>query len=109
MAEMIVNTPEVKRLVDDYDFTFLNGMLLPVIVDTEAGDTINFFSATIQIHLAAKPSMNDPSLTLPAEDITIYTQHLATKQHRVREVIALDPEQQHEWAKTLKDVTKTIQ
>lgn len=106
---MIVNAPEVKRLVHDYDFTFLSGMALPLTMDTEAGDTIDFLPATIQIHLAAKPSMNDPSKTLPAEDITVYTQHLATKQHRVREVVALDPEQQYAWAKTLKDITKTIQ
>jgi hypothetical protein len=109
MAEMIVNTPETKYLVDDYDFTFMNGMMLPVTVNERVGDTIQFFDTAVVVHLAAKPSMNDPKIALPAEDITIYKTHLATQQHRIREVVALAPEQQHEWAKTLKEISKTVQ
>ena len=109
MAEMIVNTPESKYLVDDYDFYFVNGMMMPFAINERVGDTIQFFAEAVVIHLAAKPSMNDPKITLPAEDITIFKTHLATQHHRIREVVALAPEQQHEWAKTMKELTKTIQ
>ena len=111
MAEMLLHTPESKYVVDDYDFTFLNGMVLPVTVNEKLGDTVQFFGpdGVIVIHLAAKPSLNDPAIFLPVEDITIYRQHLVTHQHRVREVTDLAPEQQYAWAKTLKDLSKTIQ
>lgn len=104
MAEMIVNVPEEKHLVDDYDFTFISGMMMPVTVNTEAGDSILFSDLVVKIELTSKPSINDSEKLLPAEAITIYTRHLAAYQHRVREVIALTPEQQHEWAKTMKEL-----
>lgn len=103
MAEMIVTAPDVKRFVDDYDFTFIGGIMMPVTVNVEAGDTIEF-GTDIQIHLTAKPSPNNPKTLLPVEDITIHQQHLLATQKRTREVIEMTPEQQHEWAKTLKQL-----
>lgn len=104
MAEMIVNVPNEKHVVDDYDFTFIGGMTMPVTVNTEVGDSILFSDTVVRISLTSKPSINDPKKQLPAENITIYTAHLAAYQHRVREVIELTPEQQHEWAKTMKQL-----
>lgn len=105
---MIVNAPEVKRMVDDYDFTFAAGMVMQITVNTDAGDTITF-TDPIVIRSAAKPSMNDPDIMIPAEEISVYKTHLAAVHHRVREIVELTPEQQHEWAKTLKEITKTVQ
>lgn len=109
MAEMIVNTPEATHVVDDYDFIFHSGMVLPVTVSEKSGDSIEFFDTAIVIRIASTPSMNDPSVSLPARDITVYKTHLASYEHRTREVTALAPEQQHAWAQTLKEITKTIQ
>lgn len=109
MTEMIVNTPDVRYFVDDYDFTFLNGMVMSTTINERAGDTITFLDSVVVVRLSAKPSMNDPKILLPSEDITIYKQHLATQQHRVREIVALNPEQQHAWTQTLKEVSKTVQ
>jgi len=106
---MIVNTPEIKYVVDDYDFVFINGMVLPHTVNERVGDTIQFFDTAVVIHLAPKPSMTDSKVMLPAEDITIFKTHLAMQQHRVREVIEVSPEQQHEWTTTLKEISKTVQ
>lgn len=105
---MIVNTPEVVHVVDDYDFMFLNGMLMPVTVNTAAGDTIHIGESEITINLSSKPSLTDPTHTLPAETITIYVKQLVTRQHRIRPVVAVSPEQQHEWLKTLKEVGGTV-
>lgn len=106
---MIVNTPETKYFVDDYDFTFVTGMMMPVTVNTAAGDTIQGHADIIEINLTAKPSMNDPSKMLPAETITVYRRHLAATQQRRREVTELAPEQKHEWMNTLKELSKTVQ
>ena len=109
MAEMIVNTPESTYIVEDYDFIFHSGMTLPVTVNERGGDSIQFSDTAVLIHLASTPSMNDPKVTLPARDVTIYRTHLAFYEHRSREVIELAPEQQHEWQKTLKEISKTVQ
>lgn len=109
MAEMIVNTPETKYVVDDYDFIFHSGMALPVTVNERGGDFIQFLDGSIVIHIAPSPSMNDPKVTLPARDVTIYRTHLAFYEHRNRDVVGLAPEQQHEWQKTLKEISKTVQ
>lgn len=105
---MEVNTPEVSHVVDDYDFTFLNGMVMPVTVNETVGDTIHFDSAEVRIDLSSKPSINDPAYMLPAENIVIYTKHLVTWQHRIRKVVAITPEQQHEWTQTLKEASGTV-
>lgn len=101
--EMVVNSPEVKKTVEDYDFTLSSGMMMPITVDTTMGDIIKVGSEVVQIHLVARPSLNDPTKHLPAEDITIFTKHLVSVQHRTREVVELTPEQQFEWTKTLKE------
>jgi hypothetical protein len=106
---MRVEAPEVKKIVDDYDLVFSSGMMLPVTLDKSAGDTIEFDKDVITFRLTAKPSINDPDITLPAEDITVFTKHLVTVQHRTREVRELTPEQQFEWKKHLKEVGGTIQ
>lgn len=106
---MYITTPEVKKLVDDYDLIFSSGMMLPVTLDREAGDTVEFEKESITFRLTSKPSLNDPDINMPAEDITIFTKHLVSVQHRVREVRELTPEQQFEWKRTLQEIGKTVQ
>lgn len=109
MAEMTVNTPEIKHVVDDYDFIFHSGMVLPVTINEKAGDAIEFHDSRIVIKIAASPSMNDHDVILPARDIVVYKTHLASYEHRTREVAELAPEQKHAWAQTLKELSKTVQ
>ena len=104
---MLVQSPDpVKKLVDDFDFTFIGGIVMPVSVDKEAGDTVDFEThpTAVVIHLTSKPSRTDSSMKLPAEDITIITSHLLVVQHRVREATELTPGQKAEWDKTLKEI-----
>lgn len=104
-----VNTPENKKIVDDYDFIFDSGMVMPVTIDPDAGDSVSFNADGVVITLVAKPNPNDVSKILPAEDITMFSRHLACVQHRRREIIQLTPEQQLEWRKALQEMGGTIQ
>lgn len=106
---MRVETPEVKHVLEDYDFVFLTGMILPVTVNKDAGDTIQISDSVIAIHLVAVPSMNNPDVFLPERDITVFKTHLVSYERRTREVTDLAPEQQFEWARTFKELTKTVQ
>lgn len=109
MAEMRVETPLVKKWVDDYDVVFQSGMMMPITVDLAQGDYIQIGDKLIEVSLKAKPSPTDPDQILPAEDITIYVSHVVSIQHRVREVVELTPEQKFEWKKTLQELGGTIQ
>lgn len=105
---MLVSTPEAYKTLDDYDFLTDTGMMMPVTLDRASGDTIAFGNEII-IRLVSKPSMNDPSKLLPAEDITIYRDHIVSFQHRERRVAELTPDQQFEWMKTLQEMGSTVQ
>ena len=98
---MILTTPEVKHLVLDYDIVFSSGMVLPLTIDEKAGDVITIGDKYIEVFMSAKPSMNDPKKTIPAESMTLFLQHVVSIQHRQREVVELSPEQKLEWARTV--------
>lgn len=106
---MIINEPEVKRVVDDYDFVFISGQMMPVTIDKEAGDTVEIDKDSVVINLTAKKSLTDPNRTLPAEEITIFAKHLISIQHRKREVVELTAEQKVSWMRTLQELNSTIQ
>lgn len=102
---MDIIVPEVKRVVDDYDFLFTSGFMMPVTIDREAGDKVDFNKDGITIYLSAKPAQSDPRRLLPAEDITIFSQHLLSVQHRRREVTMLTPDEKREWHKTFNELS----
>lgn len=104
-----IYSPQTNKLVEDYDFTMTSGLMLPVTLDLNAGDTIDFGLDVILVYIASKPSITDPDKMLPAENMTIFVKHLVSVQHRTREVPDLTPEQAFEWKKTLADINKTIQ
>lgn len=97
------------KTVMDFDFYLDAGLTLPVTIDADAGDCITVTSAGVDIHIAAKPSLSDPGVMIPAEDIFIYPTHLMFTRSRPREVTSLSPEQQVEWAKTLQKIGGTVQ
>ena len=104
--------PKVKT-VDDLDFTFSNGLVMPITIDKAAGDVVdwNIHEDAIVIHLSAKPSQDGES-TLPAEDITVFRKNILLIQHRTREITELTSAQKREiseWKKTLQEVPKTLQ
>lgn len=108
MSEMYIPAKDTKKIVDDYDFIFTSGMLLPVVIDDTLGDTILFEAGMITIALVAKPSMNDSAVLLPSEEVFIYTSHLASIQHRQREVQLLTADQKAEWQKSFQELSSNV-
>lgn len=101
---MIINVPEVKRTIDDFEFVFETGMMLPFSLDLALGDTIEITETQALIDLVARPSKADPTKFIPAEDTTIFLNHVVSIQHRKREVVELTPEQKHGLAQTWLDL-----
>lgn len=90
---MQIDTPEVFRLINDYDVVFGAGMAIPFSLDFALGDTITETDTKIIVHLVPKPSQSDPEKLMPGEDTTIYLKHVASIQHRIRKVPVLTSEQ----------------
>jgi hypothetical protein len=94
---MLVQSPTVKHLVDQYDIFFDSGAVMPVTVDTEAGDSMNVSDKFLLFTLSAKPSLSNPENLLPAEDVTVFLPHVISIQHRQVERVEPNPDQQAEW------------
>jgi hypothetical protein len=94
--------PDSKRVVDDYDFTFSHGIVVPVRIDLERGDSIEFIEGGVNIKIVSKPSLNEPGRMIPAEEVTLFSQHLISIHHRQTEVTELSPEQRFEWSEMVK-------
>ena len=97
------------RIVEEYEFAFNGGQVLPIIVDRESGDTVDFEThgpIAILIKLKAKASLINPNLSLPAEEITLFQTHLIAITKRFKEVADLTVEQQEEWKQILKEATR---
>ena len=71
---------------EDYDFIFANGIVHPVTIVKDLGDTIDFDTSplAVMIHYAEKPSQTDPDSKIPAEDLTVMMSHVIMINHRKR-------------------------
>lgn len=107
MADMILESPVVSKIVHDYDIIFEAGMAMPLTIDLTVGDTIEFDlpNSLIRAHLVAKPSQTDTAKLLPAEDVTIFVAKVATIQHRERRVVEQSPDERAEWKKLYDELT----
>jgi hypothetical protein len=103
---MEIQTTEVKKFLDDYDFVFESGMILPLTIDQSVGDKMHIDNDLVLIYLTAKPTASDPTVVLPAEDITIFKKHLVYVQHKQREVTSLTADQQNAWNRTVQELSK---
>ncbi len=104
---MQINSTVKTKLIDDYVFVFQGGHIRNIQVDPSAGDSIEFISGGIKIDLAPRPGISNPDEMVPAEDITIFAQHLLCIEHTKRTVEVQTPEQRFEWKQTIKEVGKT--
>lgn len=81
---MEVKSKDTTRELHELEYTFTSGAVLPLMVDMEAGDTVEDKPDVIYIKLVAKPSISNPEELLAAETITIFKSSLAAIQSRVR-------------------------
>ena len=108
---IINNAPEEAREVEDYDITFVSGFCLATIsIDRQAGDSIDWDTnpTVVMFHLAEKPAFSDSKLMLPAEEITVYMNHIAVIQKRKRKLNVITPEQKFEFQSTLKKLSRAV-
>lgn len=96
---MKLESPAQTHEVDDYDFVFSSGQVMPITIDRAAGDEVDFTNTplAIQIKLSPKPSIANPDVLLAAEEVTIFQTHLIAIQKRHRVVTSLSPEQRAQW------------
>lgn len=108
---MYITSPDPpKREVTEYDFSFQNGMMLPVTIDKDGGDTIDLetYPHAIIINFAPKPSLVNPEVVTPPEQITIFTSHLLSIHKRVREVTDPTQEQKDLMKLTFQEMGKSV-
>lgn len=100
---MDIKTGEpTERMLDEYDFIFMNGSVLPLTLDLNLGDTIDFTPEVITVTLVAKPSVTDPKGEVGDNTTTIYRKHLLFYEHRRRNQMSISTEQRIEYEKTIK-------
>ena len=104
---MQINAPDNSRSVTDYDFHFSSGQFLGVTIDESLGDTITIDDTTVSIYLSPKASAFK-SDSLPAESIKFKIDKLDFHTCRTRSVTNKTAEQEVEWQKTIKDMSKAI-
>ena len=98
-------------LVDDYDFSFTNGLSMSFSVAKDLGDTVDFDTSpmAVQFHFTGKPTSSDPDVHLPDEDVTILMQHVLLVSHRSRKVTPPSLEERDLFKQTLQQLSKTVQ
>lgn len=104
---MIVTHPEIRKQIIDYDITFVGGIVTTLTIDPAAGDTISFDDDAVLVHLSAKPSVSDPKVLLPCEDITLFPVHILYINKRTREIVEASPEEKAEVARVWKALTES--
>jgi hypothetical protein len=96
---MIINNVAEIKIVEEYDILLSNGILVPLTIDKQAGDTVEYEHdpVAVKFNIAAKQSESNPDVKTPEEEITIFMAHVLTINKRKREVTQLSPEQKEQW------------
>ncbi len=108
---MIINSDPAPRLINDYEFQFVNGLSTTIPISRDEGDIVDFETSplTAIFHISAKHSTTNPDVVLPPEDITIFMGHVLMVSHHIRLVVPPTSSQKDEWKKSLHLMTKSIQ
>lgn len=109
MGEMAIPEQVVTRDVLDYDFSFSNGMRLPITVDLELGDTVEDKDGKLVICLTSKPSSVNPDVMMPAETITIFLDKVSAIVFRQRKQLVTSPDEALGMKRLIHEMAKGIQ
>lgn len=104
------STPE-PYLIDEFDFTLTNGILISVAVDRDHGDSIDYETSplTTIFHIVSKPSPTNAKVSTISEDITVFMPHVVSIHHRTRLVQPISVEQKDAFQQTLIQLSSSIQ
>ena len=97
--------------VEDYEFLFANGLLMPYTVAKSIGDTIDFdtIPMAVKINFVEKPSVTDKDAMYPPEEITILMSHVIQVTKRRRFVTPPTKEQKDLFRQSFFKPPKTLQ
>lgn len=104
---MEINVPLETKQLTYYDITFISGLGMPITIDEASGDTIDLTDTKITIYLAPRPKLEDPKDLTHAQHIILFMPHIAGIHYYTKEVAQLTPDQQYEYAQTIKELTST--
>jgi hypothetical protein len=92
---MIIQPHLTPKKIDQFDIVFSNGILMPITIDKESGDTVDMSNPLIAIFsFPAKPSAINPDTSIPAEEISIFMAHVFSVTHRIVEIMPPNPDQE---------------
>lgn len=95
--------------VEDFNFTFANGVIFPLTLYKGLGDTIDWDANRVRFIIASKPSILNPEHELPPGEVTIMMQHVIMVEHRKRTVQPPSKEETDFFYKTLHKQPKLVQ
>ena len=97
--------------VEDYEFHFLNGAVVPFTIARKLGDVIDFDAspAAAKLSFAPKHHLIDPDATTPSEEITVFMQHVTLIARRTRMVTPVTHEEKDLFKQQMQHISKTLQ
>lgn len=104
----IINIEKTK-MVEDWDFNFVNGSAHSVTVDASAGDRAEYTpgDATACFHTAAKTSPYNPEMVLPAEDVYIPLMNVTCIRRRLRVVESELPDLSEDFLQMMQELEES--
>lgn len=109
MSELTINPVAPEKVVMDYDMYFSSGLVVPITIDKEAGDSIVFDPDTITVIRVPKPSQLDDTEILEGETTVITRSKVDFYQFRERRVKQLTPEEKFQLHESFVKAPKTVQ
>lgn len=94
--------------VEDLNFTFANGVIVPITIAKDLGDSIDWDTnpMAVRFFIAPKPSILNPELELPPGELTIMLKHVIMIEKRKRLVQPPSKEETDLFQRTLHKAPK---
>ena len=97
--------------VEDFAFTFANGITFPVQLIRNFGDVVDWDTSpmAVKFNLAGRPLPSDPAVKSSPEEFTVMMQHVILIEKRTRIVTPPTFEEQDLFKQALLQAPKTVQ
>ena len=104
-----IKNPKKTKTIEEWDFVSVSGMVWPVTLNLEAGDTIEYTPGdpVAVLRVKEKPSPISNEEIQSAEEVIVPMHNVFVVRHRTRQIEELTREEKEVWQKDLKDLMKT--